>query len=343
MDKRPFIVFHLSTFISIVLLSLWVATPAKAVPEKASFVALDRIVARVNGDIITSSELGREASLIKLQLQAANRPLPPESQLRKHVLDKMVLESLQLQVAKTQGIETDENELNQRLEAMAKSNNSTVEQMRTDIENEGLSFKEYRRNLQKDLTLTQVRQRQLSSQISISKAEVDSFLNSPSGQSQLKTEYQLGHILLTLPSNPTTGQIESVKQKAEGLIKLIKNGTPFESVAILHSQGQHAIAGGDLGWRKLAQLPTLFVDQVPLMRTGDVSFPIKASGSFHIIILKDKRMPEELGSNPERLRMQVQNFLYERKFEEASQTWLTRLKDDAEIILSLANDQTLSS
>jgi peptidyl-prolyl cis-trans isomerase SurA len=260
---------------------------------------LDRVVAIVNDDIITSKELDEKIKIIRWQLEVsqATGNLPPDATLRKQVLNKLILDKIQLQLAKTHNIDTDSNTVNQNIKDMAGGGQLSLEAFKNSLAQHGISYDDFREHIKNELTISTLQQEEVAQNIVIPSSEVDSFLNSPIGQDQTGVEYRLAHILIQLPENPSAPEINQAKQKAVQLITALKNGANFEELAIAESSGQYALKGGDLGWRTVAQLPSIFVNDAPKMQLGQVVGPIKSSSGFHIIRLLDKRIGENQKHN----------------------------------------------
>ena len=255
---------------------------------------LDRIVAVVDKDVVMESELDTRVEAIHRQLADRNINLPPENVLKKQVLEQLIVENIQLQLGKRGGIRIDDWALNDAINRIAERNQMTVEQFKKNLEADGLSFSQAREQIRREMIINRVRQRQVAQRIQVSEQEIDSFIESPEGQSQLQAEYRLGHILIATPDNPTPDQIKAAESEAKSIYGQIKKGTNFQELAIAKSKGQNALNGGDLGWRKADQLPTLFANEASKMTKGQVSEPVRSPGGFHIFKLMDIRGDEKV-------------------------------------------------
>ncbi|OED44551.1 molecular chaperone SurA [Endozoicomonas sp. (ex Bugula neritina AB1)] len=250
---------------------------------------LDRIVAVVDKDVVMESELDTRLEGIRRQLADRKINLPPENVLKKQVLEQLIVENIQLQLGKRSGIRIDDWTLNDSITRIAERNQMTVEEFKKNLEDDGLSFAETREQIRREIVINRVRQRQIAQRIQVSEQEVDNFIESPEGQSQLQAEYRLGHILIATPDNPTPDQIQSSESEAKEVYSQLQAGTNFQELAIAKSKGQNALNGGDLGWRKSDQLPTLFANEAAKMTKGQVSEPVRSPGGFHIFKLMDIR------------------------------------------------------
>jgi peptidyl-prolyl cis-trans isomerase SurA len=250
---------------------------------------IEGIVAIVNDDIITRLELADEINTIKRNSRQQNMSLPGDDVLRKQVLDRMILMRLQMQTAKRGNIRVSDDALNGAIESIARQNNMDLLQFRQALEQRGYDYASYRERIRKEMTISQLQKRQVDSRVIVTEQEVDDFLANQKVQGSANDEYRLEHILVTVPEAANAEQIQAAKQRAQGILEEIKGGEDFAQVAIAQSDGQQALQGGDLGWRKLVEIPTLFADVVPTMAVGDTSDLIRSPSGFHIIHLADKR------------------------------------------------------
>jgi len=251
---------------------------------------LDRVVAVVNDEAIPESALNRQMQLLMMRIQQGDMTPPPQDQLRKQLLDKMILEKLQLQRAKEASIEVEENELNNTIADIAKRDNLSINDLKKSLEDQGVSFTQFRDTIKNELTILKLHHRELGQNINISATEIDQFLQSPAAQDQSNAEYHLGHILIPLPETPSEKVDHEAKKQAEELVQQLKNGADFSQIAIGKSSGAQALNGGDLGWRKAPELPTIFSKVAPTLRIGSIHGPIRDSSGYHIIKLIDKRI-----------------------------------------------------
>lgn len=264
---------------------------AQSAPERAiqSQIELDRIVAKIDQDVIMQSELDARVDAVHRQLASRNINLPPEEVLKKQVLEQLILENIQIQMGQRGGIRIDDWALNDAIARIAQRNQMTLEEFRQNLEADGLSFSQAREEIRREMILNRVRQRQVAQRVQVSEQEIDNFLGSPEGLAQMQTEYRLAHILIATPDNATPDQIQSAERRANDLSGQLRQGADFQAIAIANSQGQNALEGGDLGWRKADQLPTLFAEQAVNMSTGQTSAAIRSPAGFHIFKLMDTR------------------------------------------------------
>ena len=247
---------------------------------------LDRVVAVVDDDIIMHSELVERTNAIRSRMQEQRTQLPPLDVLYEQVLERMIVESIELQMAEKSGIRISDNELNETLANIARQNNMTTEAFRETVLNEGMSWPALRDQIRRELTVNQLRQRRGGSRIQITDQDVDNFLNSEMAKTNLAPDYRLGHILVAI----NDGSSPQVAEETALLVyKKLSEGADFAAIAAQYSSGETALSGGDLGWRKAAQLPTLFSDTVLEMKKGEISQPIRSASGYHIIKVLDVR------------------------------------------------------
>ena len=255
----------------------------------AKIELLDRVIAVVDSGIIMESQLNSRVEEILVRLKSDKAELPPLNLLEEQVLDRLIIEEIQLQLAERAGIKISDSELNQTLARVASQNNLSLEDFRIKLEGEGTSYKSFRDTIRKELIIQRVQRGKVGSKIDISEQELENFINSEEGKTQLAEQYNVQHILLAVKSNSSELETTEIKNNAESLIKRINDGENFEKLAASYSSGQNALEGGFLGWRSSAELPSLFADAVLDMKVGEVSTPLKSGAGFHILKLIDKR------------------------------------------------------
>ncbi|WOD29389.1 peptidylprolyl isomerase [Alloalcanivorax xenomutans] len=260
-----------------------------AVNAQAQVRILDRIVAVVNDGAIMESELQSRVAAIVGQFEADNRPLPPAQVLREQVLDRMVIERIQLQLAERGGIRVDDGSLNQALTGIAQQNNMDLEQFANMVRADGYSWAEFREQVRDDMVISRLQQRSVSSRVRITDREVDRFLSSDLGRRMFAADFHLGHILVQVPSGASPDQIEQARNKADGIVQRLRGGADFAETAVEQSDGPQALEGGDLGWRPAAQWPTLFAETAIDMQSGDISEPLRSGAGFHILKMIERR------------------------------------------------------
>ncbi|MCY4471637.1 MAG: peptidylprolyl isomerase [Kistimonas sp.] len=274
------------------MMTLITLTPVYALVEP-----LDRVAAVVNDDIIMESELVSRLGYIrnKLQQKGNIEQLPGTDVLRAQVLERMIMENLQLQIARRMGASIDDQALNEAVDDLASRNGMTREAFYRVLREDGLTYPQAREQVRRELLINRVRRRKVMERIQVTDREIENYRNSAQWRShQLQTqEYRLGHILVSLPDGASPQQIAEARKRAQSLLERLTKGESFSSLAVSLSQGEHALEGGDLGWRKLDQLPSLFANKVEKMKVGEVSQPLLSPSGFHIIKLTAARGQEK--------------------------------------------------
>ena len=267
----------------LVFLGLLLALGARAA------VQVDRIVAVVNDDVIMASELNDKLRTVKDQLRQQGTTLPPTAVLQRQVLDRLILNKLQLQMAEHTGIRVDDETLNRTISNIAAENQVSLDDFRKILEQDGYSYARFREDIRHQIMIARLQQRAVDNRVVVSEREVDNYLANQAHQGVTELEYHLAHILIAMPSSPSTRQLEQTRDKAQTVLEKLKGGADFKEVAAQYSDGQQALDGGDLGWRKASQVPTLFADFVADMHKGDISDLIRSPSGYHIIKLLDVR------------------------------------------------------
>lgn len=276
--------YRLYPFALLLLCTAW-----SAVPAQDSLREIDRIVAVVNNDVIVESELRTRLRDVRAQLRESGTQSPPEAALTRQVLERLILDKLQLQRAGETGLRVEDDELNKAIESIAERNKLSIRQFRDVLERDNIDFAQFREQVRNEILLTRVRQRAVERRVSVSDREIDSFLATRAQQGSNVDEYRLSHILISLPEAASADQIDAARARAEEIAARLASGEDFAQLAAEVSDGQQALEGGDLGWRKSAELPTIFADAVPGLKPGDVSPIIRSPSGFHIVKLVDLR------------------------------------------------------
>ena len=250
---------------------------------------LDRVVAIVDEGVVMESELNAKMRGITNKLRASNTELPPMDILRTQVLDHLVNEQIQLQMAKRAGADVPREELDSMVERIRASNNLSQEQFQQQLAQEGLTLTQLREELRREMLVRQVQQGSVNRRIQVTESEVENFLSSTEGKFWTSPDYLLGHILIAVPSGSSESEIAALQEKADTLRNEAMAGADFRRLAVANSAGQNALDGGDLGWRKVAQLPGLFADKVAELKPGEVTPPFRSGAGFHLLKLYEQR------------------------------------------------------
>lgn len=305
-----------------------VVTPGYA---KNKGQSLDQIVAIVNDDVITQSEFNQSLGIVKIQIAQQNMPPPTDKVLHKQVLDQLINKRLQLQIAKQAGINVTDMDLDNAIASIAKQNNLTTALLYDRLTQEGMSVSDYRREIREQMTLQKLQQQEVVNRVSVSPEEITSFMRSRLWQDNSSKEYHIEDILIPLSDTPSSDEIANARKKATAVVTQLNQGQPFKSVAQAESSSKTALQGGDLGWLKLPEIPSAFAELVSRMQAKEVSAPIQTPNGFHIIHLAGVRASGEQQAAPS--RKQVEDLLLQRKFDEAIQHWVSKLRSQAFIVM----------
>lgn len=259
-----------------------------------SAVELDRIAAVINDDIVMVSELNAEVLRVKNSLEEQGTPLPPITILEKQVLDRLILRKLRIQTALETGIRVDDETLNRTISNIAADNQLTLAQFREILEQDDYSYNKFREDMRNEILMSRLQQRQVDNRVNVSDREIENYLANQEHMGETNMEYQIGHILISIPEGASASQLVNVRKKANTVLEELKSGKDFAQMAVTHSDGGQALEGGDLGWRKAGQVPTLFADFVADMEKGDISELITSPSGYHIIKLSDVRTSEKI-------------------------------------------------
>lgn len=277
----------------IIALRAWVALVALlllaglAVPVQAQRTVLDKIIAVVDEDVVLQSELEQRLADVRNNARQNNTPLPPEDELRRQVLDALILENLQMQMARRVSIRFDDDTLNRVLGNMAAQNNMTFEEFVAALEANG-SYLSTREQVRKELTLRDLQRGMVNRRISITNQEIENFLNSEMGRSAMAADYLVDHMLVAIAEEEPAQSIQAKQAYAAELVTQIEEGSPLAEVrAAAMRAGAFPVSGTAFGWRRLEQIPSLFTDVVPQLQINEVAGPIRAPNGFHIIQLMD--------------------------------------------------------
>lgn len=270
-------------------------------PAAAVQTSLDKIVAIVDESVITERELENRIRLVKIDFQNSRRRLPSEQVLQRQVLEALINDSLLLQEAKRRGIKITDSQLNQTMQRLARQNQMSLSDFRQALIADGLDYDKYRETVRHELTITTLSRQYSQRNATISDAEVDDFIER-SGRDTASFEYLLSHILIALPDAADPEEITAAQQTAADIMSRLDQGEEFDQLANTYSSGDTALQGGDLGWRKKAQIPSLFTNQVLTMEPGDYAGPIRSPSGIHIVHLKQRRDLEQVLSQQTRSR-----------------------------------------
>ncbi len=257
-------------------------TPSRVVP-------VDRIIAVVNDEVITQNDLNERVTLVVRQLQRQGGQLPPSEVLSRQILERMINDLLQVQLAKETGIKVDDASLDRTIERIAQENNLPMPDFRTALEKDGVKYPRFREDIRNEILLARLREREVENGIVVTDAEVDTEIARESREVSSDSEYRLSHVLVLVPPQATPDQIEQRRRRALLALSELRRGTNFAQVAATYSDAPDATQGGSLGWRPSARLPSLFLDTIEKLQPGEVSDILRSPNGFHIVKLLEKR------------------------------------------------------
>jgi len=246
---------------------------------------LDSIAVVVNEDVITSNELADKVRYYEKQIRLSSGSVSDMDSLKKQVLERMIRDKVQLQQAAQFGIQIDDISLNRMIDAMAKKNDMSLNQLRATLEQEGIDFGDFRSQTRDELIIQELQKRMVADKVNVTSQEIKQFLDSSMQQDKSGTEFHLFHILIATPEDASPDDIQNAQKKVENIYQQLLQGADFKQLAIRESNGSNALNGGDLGTRKANELPELFLQAIEELQQGEVSKPIRSASGFHILKL----------------------------------------------------------
>lgn len=265
------------------------AATAVAQDEPATGAYLDGIVAIVNDGVVLQSELNSEADMIRQRLAAESVPAPPENILIDQVLERLVVNQIQLQRAERMGIRIPDEMLNSALGRIAQQQGLTINDLPAALASDGIDYNEYRIQVRDQIALQQLRQIEVINRIQLTPREIEQCLVKQVGQVNINAEYNLSHILISVPPSATAAQFAEAEAEALEVLAAVRDGANFSEMAVRHSDAQTALEGGALGWRRGNQIPTLFSEVVAILDKESVSEPLRSPSGYHLVRLNDQR------------------------------------------------------
>ncbi len=266
--------------------SPWVGAQTRDIGSHGEL--LDRIAAVVNDGIVLKSELDSQLDSVAKRLEEQKVELPSQSVLKQQVLERLVLQEVQWQRASKIGLSIPDEQLNEALQDVAVRNKIAFDKLPDALQAQGIDYKHYRESIRREMTLSVLRQRDVIAHINVTPRELDQYL-ARQQNAAANDEFNVSHILLSLPAAANPSQIAEITKKAQDLSARARAGEDFGQLAIANSNGQTALDGGALGWRKGAQMPQFILDAVTKMKPGEISDPMRTPSGFHIVKLNERR------------------------------------------------------
>jgi peptidyl-prolyl cis-trans isomerase SurA len=248
---------------------------------------LDRIIAIVDQDVITEKELQEKINLVISNLKSQKIEIPLESILKKQVIERLISNSIQIQLAYQTGLKINDAQVDKTIERIAEKNKLNIADFKKNLESDGTNFYKFREEIRNEITIKQLKEREVDSKIIITDGEIDNFLNAQSKEFQ--DEFEVAHILIRVPEDASPEKIDKLKNKAEEAVKQIQSGKNFTQVSAIFSETPNALEGGNLGWKKALDLPTLFVDALKKTEVGKLTSILRSPNGFHILKLINKK------------------------------------------------------
>jgi len=255
----------------------------------AQIEKIDRIVAVVDQSVITEQELLDRTKSVVAQIEKKGGELPSEKVLQKQILERLIVDSLQLQLAAQTGIKVDDGQLDKTIERIAEQNKLTVNEFKSAIEKDGISFYKFREDIRNEITISRLREREVDSKVTVSEGEVDNYLTTQSNRGGDQDDYEISAILIRTPQDLTPEDIEKARSRTEQVMKSLDSGMSFNEASATYSDAPNALEGGSMGWRNASQIPPAFLELLKTMKAGETSKPFRTPNGIYILKLNDRR------------------------------------------------------
>ena len=279
--------FSLFLFCTALLAAAPAAHAQTAKPR--AIVTIDGIVAVVNDEIITRQELAARVDFAFRQLRQQGTPPPPREVIERQLLERLIGDRVQMQHARNIGLRVDDAELDKALERIAADNKLSPAQLRATLERDGVPFDKFREDIRGEITLARLREREVAQKIVITESEIDNFIQSQQAQPGRGDEFNVSHVLVSVPENASPEQLQTRRARAEQALAQLKGGADFRQVAAAFSDAPEALQGGLLGWRESERLPTLFLEALRPLQAGQLTDLLRSPNGFHILRLNERR------------------------------------------------------
>ncbi|MER1977657.1 peptidylprolyl isomerase SurA [Pseudocitrobacter faecalis] len=263
-----------------------------ALVANTSFAApqvVDKVAAVVNNGVVLESDVNGLMQSVKLNAGQAGQQLPDDATLRHQILERLIMDQIMLQMGQKMGIKISDDQLDQAIANIAKQNNMTTDQMRSRLAYDGLNYSTYRDQIRKEMIISEVRNNEVRRRVSVLPQEVDALASQIGDQNDASTELNLSHILIPLPENPSSDQVNEAQSQAESIVEQARGGADFGKLAISYSADQQALKGGQMGWGRIQELPGIFAQALTTAKKGDIVGPIRSGVGFHILKINDMR------------------------------------------------------
>ncbi|KHE01806.1 peptidylprolyl isomerase [Pantoea stewartii] len=269
------------------MLILGVAISANTVFAAPQVV--DKVAAVVNNGVVLESDVDSMMNTVKSQAKQAGQQLPDDKTLRHQILEREIMDAIILQLGDKAGLQISDQQLDQAIQNIAAQNHMTLDQLRSRLAYDGMDYNTYRSQIRKEMLISEVRNNEVRRRVTILPQEVDTLAKQVGAQNTQGTEMNISTILLPLPENPTQQQVDDQEKLAKQLVSELKGGADFGKLAVTYSADSQALKGGNMGWSKIEELPTLFAQALATAKKGDIVGPIRSGVGFHILKVNDLR------------------------------------------------------
>ncbi|MEJ8325193.1 peptidylprolyl isomerase SurA [Kosakonia sacchari] len=263
-----------------------------AMVANTSFAApqvVDKVAAVVNNGVVLESDVDGLMQSVKANAGQAGQQLPDDATLRHQILERLIMDQIILQMGTKMGVKVTDEQLDAAIADIAKQNNMTMDQMRSRLAYDGVNFSTYRNQIRKEMIISEVRNGEVRRRVTVLPQEVEALAQQVGNQNDASTELNLSHILIPLPENPTSDQVNEAESQARSIVEQARNGGDFGKLAITYSADQQALKGGQMGWGRIQELPSIFAQALSTAKKGDVIGPIRSGVGFHILKVNDLR------------------------------------------------------
>ncbi len=260
-----------------------------ATKKTGEVIKMDRIIAIVDQSVITEQELMDRTRTVRAQLEKQGTQLPPEDILERQILERLIVDSLQLQLAAQTGLKVDDTQLDKTIERIAEQNKMSLDEFKAALEKDGISLRKFREDIRSEITIARLREREVDNRLNVSEGEIDNYLTTQANRGEEQDEFEISHILIRTPEDSSPEDLQKAKTKTQDALKQLAAGASFAQVSAAVSDAPNALEGGAMGWKSGAQLPALFLQTLKGMQPGEVSTPIRSPNGFHILKLTNRR------------------------------------------------------
>ncbi|WP_435929055.1 peptidylprolyl isomerase SurA [Dryocola sp. BD613] len=250
---------------------------------------VDKVAAVVNNGVVLESDVDGLMQSVKLNAQQAGQQLPDDGTLRHQILERLIMDQIVLQIGQKMGVKITDEQLDKAIADIAAQNKMSMDQMRSRLAYDGINYNTYRAQIRKEMTISEVRNNEVRRRVTILPQEVDALAQQVGSQNDSSTELNLSHILIPLPENPTSAQVDDAEKQARDIVSQAQNGADFGKLAITYSADQQALKGGQMGWGRIQELPSIFAQALTTAKKGDIIGPVRSGVGFHILKVNDLR------------------------------------------------------